>query len=116
VAVPVRYWFLTKTCYGTWLPGDARGFVGHVGEHLEDDDPSDRRVLHNSAGAAYDKDMPGLEREARAGMLGEPAHLTEPQAQIVVQQFQESARFRKWELIAAAVMFNHFHILVGVRR
>src|SRR5947209_816005 len=25
-----RYWFLTWTTYGTWLPGDARGFVGRV--------------------------------------------------------------------------------------
>ena len=25
-----RYWLLTNTCYGNWLPGDARGFVGRV--------------------------------------------------------------------------------------
>lgn len=110
----MRYWFLTNTCYGTWLPGDSRGFVGHVWEHIEEDDPADLRVSHNSAGADYDKDMPGLERESRARMLGEPTYLTESQARMVVEQFQETARFRKWELIAAAVMFNHFHILVGV--
>jgi hypothetical protein len=23
-----RYWFLTWTTYGSWLPGDERGFVG----------------------------------------------------------------------------------------
>ncbi len=25
-----RYWFLTWTTYGPWLPGDRRGFVGPV--------------------------------------------------------------------------------------
>ena len=23
-----RYWLLSNTCYGTWLPGKERGFVG----------------------------------------------------------------------------------------
>ena len=26
----MRYWLLTSTTYGTWLPGDERGFVGRV--------------------------------------------------------------------------------------
>jgi hypothetical protein len=25
-----RYWLLTRTTYGTWLPGDVRGFVSRV--------------------------------------------------------------------------------------
>jgi hypothetical protein len=25
-----RQWLITWTCYGTWLPGTARGFVGNV--------------------------------------------------------------------------------------
>jgi hypothetical protein len=28
-----RYWLLTNTSYGNWLPGDRRGFVGRVWEH-----------------------------------------------------------------------------------
>ena len=27
-----RYWLLTWTTYGTWLPGDARGFVSNVAD------------------------------------------------------------------------------------
>lgn len=110
----MRYWFLTNTCYGTWLPGDARGFVGHVREHLEEDDLADLRINHNSVGTDYDKEMPGLERESQASMLGEPTYLTVSQAQAVVEQFQQTAQVRNWELIAVAVMSNHFHILVGV--
>jgi hypothetical protein len=26
----LRYWFLIWTTYGTWLPGDDRGFVSPV--------------------------------------------------------------------------------------
>jgi hypothetical protein len=25
-----RYWLITWTCYGTWLPGARQGFVSHV--------------------------------------------------------------------------------------
>jgi REP element-mobilizing transposase RayT len=32
----------------------------------------------------------------------------------VLQQFQETARYRKWELFAAAIMTNHVHLVVGV--
>ena len=29
--IPIdRNWFLTWTTYGTWLPGDPRGFVGSL--------------------------------------------------------------------------------------
>jgi hypothetical protein len=49
-----RYWFLTWTTYGTWLPGDARGFVGRVWN--EDLGP---RVKHNEPGTPYDANLPG---------------------------------------------------------
>ena len=39
-----RYWFLTWTAYGTWLPGDDRGFVG------EAPDESGRVFNHNVIG------------------------------------------------------------------
>jgi hypothetical protein len=36
-----RYWFLTSTTYGNWLPGDPRGFVSGVIDEREG------KVIHN---------------------------------------------------------------------
>ncbi len=109
-----RYWFLTNTCYGNWLPGDARGFVGRVWEHRPDDSIDKRRVEHDQPDTPYDADMSGLERESRTLMKGPPVELTTAHAESLLPQFQETAKHRKWELQAVAIMFNHFHIVVGV--
>jgi REP element-mobilizing transposase RayT len=109
-----RYWFLTNTCYGNWLPGDERGFVGRVWEHRADDPMDKLRVEHDLPGEAYDEDIPGLEKAAREIMSGPPIVLTTAHAEVLLAQLQETARFRKWELRAVAIMFNHFHIVVGV--
>ena len=110
-----RYWLLTNTCYGNWLPGDARGFVGRVWEHRPPDPEEAVRVSHAIPGTPYDEDMPKLELAAREQMKGPPIHLTAPQAEAALAQFQETAEFRGWELRAVAIMFNHWHIVVGVR-
>ncbi len=47
-----RYWLLTWTCYGHWLPGDSRGFVGNVLNDLGE------RVVHNLPGTPYAADVP----------------------------------------------------------
>jgi REP element-mobilizing transposase RayT len=109
-----RYWFLTNTCYGNWLPGDSRGFVGHILEHRPGDPDEDKRVVHSLPGTQYDGEMPGLEVAARERMKGSPIHLTLEQAQAVFTQFQETGRFRGWSIEAAAIMYNHFHLVVGV--
>jgi REP element-mobilizing transposase RayT len=110
-----RYWLLTCTCYGTWLPGDARGFVGHVRDHREEDNPSEIRVSHGIPGTPCDEDMPGLERACREHLKGPPVDLTLAHAQAALAQFQETAHFRRWSIEAVAIMHNHFHLVVGVR-
>lgn len=109
-----RYWLLTNTTYGTWLPGDHRGFVGHVLEHRPIEPDEDRRILHNIPGTPCDVDLPGLETAAALSMKGPPIHLTLPHAESALAQFQETARFRNWRLEAVAILFNHFHLVVGV--
>jgi REP element-mobilizing transposase RayT len=109
-----RYWFLTNTCYGNWLPGDARGFVGRVWEHRPDDPQEKPRVVHDSPGTPYDGELAGLERAAKNLLKGPPIHLATPQAEALLAQFQQTAAVRGWELRAVAIMFNHFHIVVGV--
>ncbi len=109
-----RYWLLTNTCYRNWLPGDRRGFVGQVRERRPDDPDVPSRVTHDLPGTPYDEDIPGLERASCEIAKGPPIHLTVSHAETLLKQFQETARFRGWELMAVSIMFNHFHIVVGV--
>ena len=103
-----RVWFLTWTTYGTWLPGDRRGFVSPKFEGLA----PERR--NNAVGVPYDRARPELRQLVMANLKGPPVYLTAEQAQIVRVQFEETARFRGWTIAAGAVMSNHVHLLVGV--
>jgi len=103
-----RYWLLTWTTYGSWLPGDERGFVGELR------DTSWAKLLHNAPGTTYDSDVPLLERFAREALKGPVVRLVEAQGRALLDQFHETATYRKWLLLAAAVMANHAHIVVGV--
>jgi len=109
-----RYWLLTNTCYGNWLPGSERGFVGRVWEQRIDDLPGSSRVAHNEAGTEYDKELRGLWLASQKLMRGPPIHLNIAHAEAVLAQFRETAEHRGWEIRAVAIMFNHFHIVVGV--
>jgi REP element-mobilizing transposase RayT len=104
-----RFWFLTSTTYGTWLPGDERGSVTTV---LDGPGP---RKRHNIPGTACDEGMPGLHASAHAALKDRPVYLSREQAEALLAQFQETAEHRGWLLLAVAIMANHFHILIGVR-
>ncbi|MCU0706445.1 MAG: transposase [Fimbriiglobus sp.] len=104
-----RHWLLTWTTYGTWLPGDARGFVSNVPH------PSGVSVRHNRPQSTPEADVPWMRSQAAALLVSEPVRLTRGQAEVVCDQFYETARVRGWELAAAAVMANHVHLVVGVR-
>jgi REP element-mobilizing transposase RayT len=109
-----RHWLLSNTCYGNWLPGHLRGFVGRVWEHRPLDVLEAPRVTHDLPGTPYDEDMPGLAAASRAVMKGMPIHLTLAHAETAQARFRETAEFRGWVIRAVAIMFNHFHIVVGV--
>jgi hypothetical protein len=96
-------WLLTSTTYGTWLPGDARGFVSTIS------DVHGQRVRHNQYGEPYDSDMPRLEAAAREKMKGPPVYFSREQAETVCAQFRETADHRRWLLFAVAIMRSHFH-------
>jgi REP element-mobilizing transposase RayT len=106
-----RYWLLTWTTYGTWLPGDSRGFVSNVRDAA---DASGLEVRHNIPGTPCDADLPGLEASARKSLKCPPIHLTRQQAELLLAQFRETAAHRGWVLLAVAVMANHVHLVVGV--
>ncbi len=103
-----RHWLITWTCYGTWLPVDSRGFVGNVRDHDWE------QVVHNTPGTPYDADLPRLEAHIRWHLSGPPVTLTQPEANALIAQYQETCRVRQWYLQAASVMFNHTHPVVGV--
>jgi REP element-mobilizing transposase RayT len=103
-----RYWFLTCRTYGTWLPGDERGFVDPV------IDEQGKRVVHNVPGTPVDEDNPRLRQYSRDIMTGEPVYLTSDQSSALFAQLQETARHRGWELLAVALLVNHVHLIVGV--
>ena len=107
-----RYWLLTSSFYGTWLPGDRRGFVGRVRDIRPEDAPTSSRIEHDVPGTPYDEDMPGLEHASAELMKGPPINVANQHADILICQFRETADFRKWRIHAAAVMANHIHLVV----
>ncbi|MCX7699474.1 MAG: transposase [Gemmataceae bacterium] len=106
-------WLITSTTYGTWLPGDPRGFVGRVRD-ARPDDPTTiaRRIEHDKVNTDYDRDIPGLYAASKGSLKRQPVWLTSEQAKVVVAQFELTARYRSWDLHATAVMANQFHLVV----
>ena len=103
-----RTWLLTWTTYGTWLPGDDRGFVSNF-----DDGVGKSRRL-NQVGSESASSQRGIQVKSRRMMLGDPIYLKQPLAVPLLDQFKETADHRGWKLHAVAIMANHIHLLVTV--
>ena len=104
-----RTWFVTWTTYGTWLPGDRRGFVGQVRE-IESHLAIHRRLVN----APHEQPNPALEVAARARLRARPIFITADQAGVVVDQVVATVQIRNWTLQSIAVMVNHVHAVVTV--
>src|SRR5262245_12166180 len=86
---PLAY-FLT---YGTWLPGDDRGWVKeYQGFQLPDWK---------------------TEHEARRNLTEPPVMLDDEERRIVQSTIREHCEIRGWHLFALAVRTNHVHIVVS---
>lgn len=89
---PIGY-FLTWVTYGTWLPGDARGWVEYRhGWQLPD---------------------PARELEAGAKMTEDACRLSREQRDAVERQIRETCRHRGWQLHAVDCRSNHVHAVVS---
>ena len=89
---PIAF-FLTITSYGTWLPGDARGWVEYRhGWQLPD---------------------AVLELEAKARMTEDACILTANERAIVEQQAAETCRHRGWIPHAVNCRSNHMHVVIS---
>lgn len=88
---------ITWTTYGTWLPGDGRGWVmwGELGINPPD---------------------PRQERRARERMAESSVLLTEEQRKLVEQTIRDHCRIRGWVLHAVNVRTNHVHVVVTANR
>ena len=100
-----NHWLFTWTTYGTWLPGDARGFVSGIR------DPDGKRHIHNLTGEPCLSNMPALQRYAKSRMKGDRVLLNSSQARTLLAQFQETAKHRSLVLHAVAIMANHIHLV-----
>jgi REP element-mobilizing transposase RayT len=88
---PIAY-FLTWVTYGTWLPGDERGWVEyHRGWQLPD---------------------PVRELEAKARMTEDVCILNLQQRRAVETQIAETCAHRGWTLHAVNCRSNHVHVVV----
>jgi REP element-mobilizing transposase RayT len=95
--LPLAY-FLTWTCYGTWLHGDERASV-------------DRE--HNIYGTDY---LPpdGRRNRACVELMDQPPYeLDEPRREAVLAAIRQHCDFRKWALHAVHVRSNHVHVVVS---
>jgi REP element-mobilizing transposase RayT len=88
---PLAY-FITWGTYGTWLPGDERGWVEyHRGWQFPD---------------------PVRRLEASAIMTEDACRLDPQQREAVHQQIAETCRHRGWQLHAVNCRTNHLHVVV----
>lgn len=102
-----RYWFLTWTTYGTWLPGDRRGFVSDVKA------ADGSAIRHNIPGTEYDANLPALETYAALQQKTNAVKLSKIQAELLLNQFPETVEFRQWTLFATAIMPKHIHLFLS---
>jgi REP element-mobilizing transposase RayT len=76
--------------------------------------PDGAGVLHNQPGTPCASDHPGLREYMKERCKQEPIALQRHHADVLLEQFIETARYRHWLLLAVAIMYNHVHIVVGV--
>lgn len=96
IAIPPAY-FITFTCYGTWLHG---GKVTSV----------DKR--HNIPGTEFVLANANRETSAKNRLVEAPYLLGHAQRCIVLDAIKEVCTFRAWILLAAHIRTNHIHFVV----
>ena len=98
---------ITWTCYGTWLPGDERGYVANTRSTSGGFQP-----LHNIPGTRVDSDDADSRLLARSLQKGTTVLLTPTQAMVAPEALVAAAAIRDWRIHRGAVMANHVHLVV----
>jgi REP element-mobilizing transposase RayT len=89
---PLAY-FLTWTTYGTWLPGDARGWV--------------------KEGEGFRLPEWKIEHEARRKLAEAPCILDDAERKMVEDTIRQHCVVRGWTLLAVSCRTNHVHVVVN---
>ena len=89
-------YFLTWTTYGTWLPGDQRGWVNR----------------HRDHGEVVEPPSAPLEAHARNILQGPPVMLDERMRRAVSVAIQDRCDALGWAVRAIEVRSNHVHVVV----
>lgn len=89
---PIAY-LITWTAYGTWLPGDERGWNQRGQAEIQ------------APNAQYLK-------SAKARMKESPFLLTKPDQEVVENTIRKHCNIRKWTLHAVSARSNHIHVVV----
>lgn len=110
----MRHWLFTNTTYGTWLPGNERGSVTSVRDRRLGESLHGTRREHDQPGMPWEGHIPGIQRSASALLKAPPIFLSLAQAEILLAQFQDTARYRERTLHAVSIMHNHWHMVVTV--
>ena len=92
---PLAY-FLTWTTYGTWLPGDSRGWVNR----------------HGKRDAIVEAPCPALESHARGLMKDPPVVLDLKMREAADTGMRQACREFGWTIHALDVRSNHVHVVV----
>ena len=99
--------FITWTCYGTWLPGDRRGYVSDT--FLPD---GTRKPKQNTPGTPYTADDAHTRDRARRRQKGRTVYLNRDQATAVAEALVDAAGKQQWRILRGAVMRSHVHVVV----
>ena len=95
MADPVAF-MLTWTTYGTWLPGDERGWSDY--------------------GIGFQFPDPIIKLEAQARMTEDACILDDEQRRLVEKTIADHCRIRGWQLHAVNCRTNHVHVVVSSDR
>src|SRR5438132_13512735 len=90
----VLAYHIVWTTYGTWLPGDWRGWVKKGVSGIQAPDPA-------------------LEQSSRERMVEGPVLLTPEQRALVEKTIIDHCRIRGWRLHAVNARTNHVHVVVS---
>ena len=97
----------TWTTYGTLLPGDARGYVGHT---LQAPGVWERR--ENAPDTPYAADHERTRSIAASSQKDTTVWLMPEQAEVVAHELIDSSHQRGWRIGRAAIMANHVHVVI----
>ncbi len=95
--MPILAYHIVWTTYGTWLPGDDRGWIEEGTRGVQPPDT--------------EKEAGARERLAQPSVELSPAQRT-----IVEQTIKEHCRIRGWQLHALNVRSNHIHVVLAAER